>query len=245
MPAMPALHGSTNLEFSQRPHGATLNYLPHMTPSEIPTPMKLSVGEPQGHWKTWGQRLAVAAGCVLLAVCFSGCAANTSTIPEERRSPQSLDKLEAGDVLKVTYMGAKEFGQTVKIPPNGKLSLPYISPEVNAIGKTTATLQKILTDRCTELTNKVIVVTLQESSKRVYISGVARGGPFIVLDHPMTVSEVVAAAGGAPDAALARAVKLRCLENGKVVTYSMHLLKDPKPVYVRPGDEIIVKTPQF
>ena len=156
-----------------------------------------------------------------------------------------MDRLDAGDMIKVTYMGAKDQTQVVRIPADGRINLPYIPGEINAIGKTTAALQRTLTARCTDLTNKTVIVTLQDTARRVYVSGTLKGGPFIPLDHPMTLSQVIAAAGGAPDAALARGVKLRCVEDGKVVTYTVHLLKDPRPIYVKPGDEVIVKTPAF
>jgi protein involved in polysaccharide export with SLBB domain len=161
----------------------------------------------------------------------------SGNIPPERRHPQSLDAIGAGDTLKITFMGAQDQNQVVKIPPDGRLSLPYIKGDVNAIDKSAAALQKILFENCTELTNKTVIVTLQESAKRVYVTGALKVA--IPLEHPMTVSQVVAAAGGAPEESLDKPVILTCIENGKTVSYSIRL-RDPAPVYVKPGDEIRV-----
>ena len=181
--------------------------------------------------------LLILLSCLLCAGSFTGCATTQSNIPAERRRPQPLDVLGAGDTLKITYMGALEQSQVVKVPADGRLNLPYIKGEVNAIDKSAASLQKILTDSCGDLTNKNIIVTLQESSKRVYVTGALRAA--IPLEHPMTVSQIVAAAGGAPEESLDKPVILTCVENGKTVSYSIRL-DDPTPVYVKPNDEIRV-----
>lgn len=181
--------------------------------------------------------------CAIAVCCLGGCASTASTkIPPERRVPQSLDGIGPGDTLKITFMGALEQSQTVKVPPDGRLSLPYIKGDVNAIDKSAGTLQKWLTENCSDLTNKTVIVTLQESAKRVYVTGALKG--MVLLEHPMTVAQVVAAAGGAPEETLSKPVTLRCVEDGKAISYSIYL-NDPNPVYVRPGDEIRVVPSEF
>ena len=136
---------------------------------------------------------------VLPFVGLTGCQTAPGIVATTQ---QDFGALAPGDVLKVTFPGAPELNQVVKVRADGKMSLPIIGDQ-EAAGKSVGALQaEIAKLYRKELQNTEVFISLQTSTTAVYLSGaVARPGK-ILLDSPDFPAQWQGTAAGARDALL-------------------------------------------
>jgi polysaccharide export outer membrane protein len=154
--------------------------------------------------------------------------------------------LAVGDTIKVAFTNAPELNVTQKIESDGKVSLPLVG-EVSAVGKSTAQLQKELTELYKpQLQNSEVIVTLENVAIPVVVSGEVQKPGKILFERPATVLEAVMEAGGFTAYGDPKKVSLIRQINGvqhmQIVDLSKVLRGQPTRVmYVNPGDVIYVR----
>lgn len=105
--------------------------------------------------------------------------------------------LREGDVLKISFPGASSLDTVQEIRRDGKITLPGGGGEMDAVGKTTAQLEKDLIDHyASQLVSKEVTVSVQSSSFPIFVTGAVLRPGKVLADHPMTVLEAIMEAGG-------------------------------------------------
>ena len=159
-------------------------------------------------------------------------------------------RLSPGDVIKVSYADETIPDQTQKIRRDGKVSLPLIG-EVTAAGKRVIYFQDELVSRYNgKLDNNEVLVTLENGSATVIVSGFANKPGPVVFDRPTTVYQAIMEAGGVSDYGSASNVRLSRIINGTQLTETINLRPaihgDPlRPEYVQDGDVIYIARSWF
>jgi polysaccharide export outer membrane protein len=148
-------------------------------------------------------------------------------------------------VIKVAYADESVPDQTQKIRRDGKVSLPLIG-EVTAAGKRPIDFQHELVSRYEgNLDNNEVLVTLENGTATVIISGFAnRPGP-ITFDRPTTVYQAIMSAGGVSDYGSASNIHMTRIINGEQRTETINLRPAIhgtliRPEYVQDGDVIYI-----
>src|SRR5437879_1316307 len=113
--------------------------------------------------------------------------------------PKTAVRLSPGDMIKVAYADESIPDQTQKIRRDGKVSLPLIG-EVTAAGKRVIYFQDELVSRYEgKLENNEVLVTLENGTANVIVSGFANKPGTYPFDRPTTVYQAVMEAGGVSD----------------------------------------------
>ncbi len=187
------------------------------------------------------------AAAILAAWCLASCAPGPEAyqLPVEARRPLTRDTLAVGDVVRLTYVGAPEFNQVQKIQPNGRINLPRLG-EVQASGRSLASLQHSLTDRYREhLTDSTVVVSMEVPSATVYVSGAVNQPGKVPLDRQMTALEAVMESGGFSSLANPKNSAVIRTEGGRERRYPLNLGSSlggggGEAFYLRPYDIVHV-----
>src|SRR6266498_4884483 len=123
---------------------------------------------------------------VFVALTLGSCQSPLPPLPNPP-GPYTAVRLSPGDVLKLSFSEETDLDQTQKIRRDGKISLPLIG-EVTAAGKRVIDLQQELISRYEgKLDNPEVLVTLENGSASVIISGFANKPGKYVFDRPTTV----------------------------------------------------------
>lgn len=127
-----------------------------------------------------------------------------------------------GDILDVFVWGVKELNVSVKVRPDGKITIPGIG-DVKASGYTPPGLQKALGDRVRELVkNPNVTVTVREiTNSKVYIFGGGVKAAAYDLNRSTTLLQLLCNVGDVKSADLKRAYVLR---KGRMVKVGFHKL---------------------
>ena len=151
----------------------------------------------------------------------------------------------AGDILQISVWQEPQFGETVEVRPDGKISLPLVS-DVSVAGLTPAAAQVRLTDKLQNFVKhpRVSVIVAEVHSRVVYVIGeVQRPGPYPMVSS-VNVQQLIAQAGGPTRRAKKKHVYVLHPGNSKKipVNYSKVLQgKDAKQnVELAPGDTVVV-----
>ena len=203
--------------------------------------------DPEGVLRYW----AILSCLAFALVVVTGC--QTSDVPAvppgAALDGAGLDKstqLLEGDVIQIAFEGASNLNTTVRVPLDGKITMPFIG-QVEVLGKTPQELKEALAKLYeVHLRTTEIRVTLVAPVAAVYVSGAVLKPVRVTLDRPLTVLDAVMEAGG-PDpvrAKLTHVTVLR-LENGKRVAHRVNLKKElmegnPNVFYLKPFDAIYV-----
>ncbi len=104
------------------------------------------------------------------------------------------------DLLFVGLWRDKDLSGDVVVRPDGKISLPLVN-EIQAAGLTTEQLRATLTTAYTKFNEDptVFVTVRQINSRNVFITGQVVKPGMYPLNGPMTVIQLIAAAGGLND----------------------------------------------
>jgi polysaccharide export outer membrane protein len=186
---------------------------------------------------------------VFAALALGGCQSPLPPLPNPP-GPKTAVRLSPGDVIKVAYADESIPDQTQKIRRDGKVSLPLIG-EVTAAGNRVIDFQHELVRRYEgQLENNEVLVTLENGTATVTVSGFANKPGVYPFDRPTTVYQAVMQAGGVSDYGSPSNIRLTRIINGLQLTESINLRpaihgEPTKPKYVQDGDVIYISRSLF
>lgn len=186
---------------------------------------------------------------VYLALAGGGCQSPLPPLPYPP-GPHTPVRLSPGDVIKVSYADESVPDQTQKIRRDGKVSLPLIG-ELQAAGKRVIDFQYELVSRYNgKLDNNEVLVTLENGTATVTVSGFANKPGVYPFDRPTTVYQAIMEAGGVSDYGSASNVRLTRIVNGTQLTETINLRpaihgQPLRPEYVQDGDVIYIARSWF
>jgi polysaccharide biosynthesis/export protein len=196
-------------------------------------------------------RVAFCVCCLLVfaALLGSGCQSPLPPLPYPP-GPKTAVRLSPGDVIKVSYADETVPDQTQKIRRDGKVSLPFVG-EVTAGGKRPIDFQHELVSRYEgKLDNSEVLVTLENGTATVTVSGFANKPGMIAFDRPTTVYQAVMEAGGVSDYGSPSNIHLTRVIDGTQLTETINLRpairgQPLRPEYVQDGDVIYIARSWF
>jgi polysaccharide biosynthesis/export protein len=157
--------------------------------------------------------------------------------------------LGLGDKLRIEVYKDAQLSQSVQIRPDGKITLPLLG-DLDANGRTPIELRDLITNQLKDyMTNPVVTVIVVETKAQVaYVMGeVYRPGAVPLGDEQLTVLQALALAGGLKDFADTKNIHIlrRADKAGKKTEQTISFnykeaLKGSTPVYLSPGDTIVV-----
>ena len=166
--------------------------------------------------------------------------------PNPSKPPEEFYAIGAGDALNVHVWKEPTLSGTVKVRPDGFITLPLVN-EVQVVGLTTGQLRKILEEKYKDYTIDPFVTIRVEgiASSEVFLVGqVGRPGAF-PLNGNETLLQILTRAGGL--AIFADRSNLRVVRRDSdkiteyIVDYDAIIKGDLKQdILLRPGDRIIV-----
>jgi polysaccharide biosynthesis/export protein len=186
----------------------------------------------------------VCAFLVFAALACGGCQSPLPPLPNPP-GPKTAVRLSPGDVIKVAYADESIPDQTQKIRRDGKVSLPLIG-EVTAAGKRPIDFQHELVSRYeARLDNSEVLVTLENGTANVTVSGFANKPGVYPFDRPTTVYQAIMQAGGVSDYGSPSNIHLTRVIDGAQLTETINLRpairgEPTKPKYVQDGDVIYI-----
>jgi len=186
---------------------------------------------------------------VFVALTLGSCQSPLPPLPNPP-GPYTAVRLSPGDVIKLSFAEETDLDQTQKIRRDGKISLPLIG-EVQAAGKRVIDFQHELTRRYDDqLENPEVLVTLENGSATVIVSGFATYPGKVTFDRPTTVYQAIMQAGGVSDYGSLSNIHLTRIINGVQRTETINLRpnirgKPTLPKYVQDGDVIYISRSLF
>jgi len=134
--------------------------------------------------------------------------------------------LQVGDEIQVRTFQITELDDTVRIRPDGRISLLLID-DIQAAGLTTAELDKVLTDRYAEFYRnpRLTVVVRTFANLKIYVGGEVGQPALLPLNGELTALSAILQAGGFRDSASRSSViLLRRGPDNKPITMKLNLL---------------------
>ena len=186
---------------------------------------------------------------VFAALACGGCQTSTTPLPNPPTAHTPVT-LAPGDVIKLSFTDETDLNQTQKIRRDGKVSLPLLG-EVTAAGKRLIDFQNELVSRYEpQLENSDVLVTLENGTATVTVSGFANKPGKFSFDRPTTVFQAIMEAGGVSDYGNLSKVHLVRIINGEQRTEILNLRstirgKPTEAKYVKDGDVIYVSRSLF
>jgi polysaccharide export outer membrane protein len=176
--------------------------------------------------------------------------ASAGADPDKKPSAQSAPgpeefRMSPGDKLRIEVYKDAQLSQSVQVRPDGKITLPLIG-DILATGRTPIELRDAIRDAFKEyITNPTVTVIVVEAvMATAYVMGEVNHPGAVNLQGPLTVMQALAMAGGLKDFADQR--NIRILRKGPVgvqmitFDYKEALKSVRAPVYLRPGDTVVV-----
>jgi len=172
-------------------------------------------------------------------------ASRTTTRATTARWNEQDYKLGAGDKLRVEVYKQDQLSQSLQVRPDGKITLPLIG-DVTAAGRTSLELRDSLATALKEyVQNPVVTVIVQEAvSAQVHLIGEVASPGTQVLNGSTTVLQALARAGGLREFANKGKIHILRVNGTRTETmpfdYRKALKGEIEPVYLQPGDTIVV-----
>jgi polysaccharide export outer membrane protein len=154
-------------------------------------------------------------------------------------------KIVAGDKLNIQVYKDQNLSQSLQVRPDGKITLPLVG-DVRAEGRTATELRDTLVESLKEYnTNPVVTVIVTETVPPVfYVMGEVNSPGTLSLKGQISVVQALAMAGGFKDFAKKKDIMIqRKGPTGPTTVkfnYNDAIKGATQPVYVQPGDTIIV-----
>ena len=192
---------------------------------------------------------------VAIAAVLFGCATKDLRVqefqvaagtPDPSKPPEQFYLIGAGDTLNINVWKEPTLSGTVKVRPDGYVTLPLIN-EVQVAGQTTANLRNTLEDKYKEFTTDPFVTIRVEAiaSSEVFLVGqVTKAGAF-PLSGNETLLQLLTRAGGLGIFADRSNIRVVRREASRVTEYTVDydaIIKGDlkQDVLLRPGDRVIV-----
>ncbi len=140
---------------------------------------------------------------VLLGGCQSGremLGSSPATTPRGGQVPAYV--IQPGDELEIKFFYNAELNDTVRVRPDGKITLQLLD-EVQAAGKTPAEVDRLITQRYAQVLKKPVITVIVRSytPQRVYVAGEVNRQGLVDLSPDMTALEAVIQAEGLKETA--------------------------------------------
>ncbi len=154
-------------------------------------------------------------------------------------------RLGPGDKLRIEVYKDAQLSQSAQIRPDGKVTVPLVG-DVEASGRTPLELRDALTTALKQyMTNpSVTVIVVEATAATAYVLGEVNHPGEVKLQAPLTILQALAIAGGLKDFADAKNIRiLRKTPTGVetiAFNYKEALKSSRAPVYLRPGDTVVV-----
>lgn len=156
--------------------------------------------------------------------------------------------LQRGDVISVAFFYFPRLDITMKIRPDGYISMAPID-DVKAAGLTTRELDEKLTGLYTErIENPELTVTVKEfATQKIYVGGEVKSAGFFDLENNMTTLQAIFRAGGALNTGnLESVIIIRREKDGSPRLFSINLKQDieskkiKNDIYLSPLDVVYI-----
>ena len=154
-------------------------------------------------------------------------------------------KIVAGDKLNIQVYKDANLSQSLQVRPDGKITLPLVG-DVRAEGRTATELRDSLVESLKEYNNNpVVTVIVTETVPPVfYVMGEVNAPGTMPLKGQISVVQALAMAGGFKDFAKKKNIMIQRKGPTGPTTlqfnYNDAIKGVTQPVYVQPGDTIIV-----
>jgi polysaccharide export outer membrane protein len=192
---------------------------------------------------------------IILITWLSGCSTKDLRVqefqvaagtPDPAKPPEEFYVIGAGDSLNINVWKEPTLSGTVKVRPDGYVTLPLIN-EVQVAGQTTSQLRNVLEDKYREFTTDPFVTIRVEgiASSEVFLVGqVGKPGAF-PLSGNETLLQLLTRAGGLGIFADRSNIRVVRREGNKVTEYIADydaIVKGDlkQDILLRPGDRVIV-----
>lgn len=193
--------------------------------------------------------------CILLSGLLASCATKelrvteyrvSADTPDPTKPPDEFYVLGPGDSLNIQLWKEPTLSGTVKVRPDGFITLPLVN-EVQVTGLTTGDLRKLLESKYKDFVNSPLVTVRIEgiASAEVFLVGqVSKPGAYPLTGND-TVLQLITRAGGLTIFAQRRDIKTVRRMGDKVTEYVSDydaiVAGDLKQdIILRPGDRVIV-----
>ena len=193
--------------------------------------------------------------CILLSGLLASCATKelrvteyrvSADTPDPTKPPDEFYVLGPGDSLNIQLWKEPTLSGTVKVRPDGFITLPLVN-EVQVTGVTTGDLRKLLESKYKDFVNSPLVTVRIEGivSAEVFLVGqVSKPGAYPLTGND-TVLQLITRAGGLTIFAQRRDIKTVRRMGDKVTEYVSDydaiVAGDLKQdIILRPGDRVIV-----
>lgn len=158
----------------------------------------------------------------------------------------ATQKLQPGDVVKISFPGSKTLETTQQIRRDGKINL-YLVGEVPASNRTPAELEQQLLDLySSQLVSKEVRVTLVSSAFAVFVTGAVVHPGKLTPERSLTAFEAIMEAGGFDRTkADTKAVTVIRNDSGQTKRIQLNLKavlegKETEPFYLQAYDVVYV-----
>lgn len=169
-----------------------------------------------------------------------------SGAPAARGADVSTDyRLVAGDKLRIEVYKDTQLSQSLQVRPDGKITLPLVG-DVPAAGRTSTELRDAIAGSLKEyIANPVVTVIVVETVPPViYVMGEVNSPGPQPLTGQISVLQALSAAGGFKDFAKTKDIRIQRKTASGLTTlrfnYKDAINGQSKPIYLQPGDTIIV-----
>lgn len=178
----------------------------------------------------------------------AGAAITGDDDKKQGQPPPSMSeeyRLGPGDKLRIEVYKDAQLSQSAQIRPDGKITVPLVG-DVEASGRTPLELRDTLTTALKQyMTNpSVTVIVVEATAATAYVLGEVNHPGAVTLQAPLTILQALAIAGGLKDFADAKNIRILRKTSTGVETiafnYKEALKTSRAPVYLRPGDTVVV-----
>lgn len=195
-----------------------------------------------------------AAGVAILVL--SACQSLPPPPPPKVAAQASSEYvIGPGDKLQIFVWRKPDLSTTVTVRPDGRISIPLVS-DILAVGKTTTALADEIKQRLAKYVKDPVVTVIAEAfvgpfSRQIRIIGEAANPHAIAYRAHMTLLDAMIEVGGLTKYAAGNNAVLVRDEDGKQVSYSVHLdslIRDgdvSANVPLAPGDILIIPQRKF
>ncbi len=189
---------------------------------------------------------SLAFGLAAVSMVASPAAAQRTTASGASATASAQYHLVVGDKLRVEVYKDPQLSQSVEIRPDGRITLPLVG-DIEASGRTAMELRDAITGGLRDyMTNPVVAVIVTETRPAVaYVTGeVNHPGAVVLQDSQLTVLQALALAGGLKDFANEKDIRIvrKASPGREPLSFNYrHAIDGDKPVYLYPGDTVIVR----